>query len=187
MALKYHIIIEQDRITDATFTNTVVMASVLKEFDWAKQFMERYQALLEPGIFDSAFNLSMAYWHYHQQHYLEVISHLQEIHFLPSYGHRAKSLQTRTFYELYQQDDSYYESILAEINSFEQYIRRETKTSTYRKKSYLHLIGYLKKLIKIKNNPKWSREKTRQLEEEIKSKQPVFAKHWLLEKVVTYL
>ena len=187
MALQYHIIIEQDRITDATFTNTVVMASVLKEFEWAEQFMKNYQSLLEPGVFNSAFHLAMAYWHYHQQQYPEVLSHLQEIHFLPSYGYRVKSLRTRSFYELYQQDNSYYEPVLAEINSFEQYIRREKTTTTYRKRSYLHLISYLKKLVKIKNNPKWSREKTEQLKEDIENKQPVFAKHWLLEKIIKYL
>jgi len=163
------------------------MASVLKEFEWATQFMEHYKSLLEPGVFNSAFHLAMAYWHYHQQNYLEVLSHLQEIHFLPSYGYRVKSLRTRSFYELYQQDNSYYEPVLAEINSFEQYIRREKTTTTYRKQSYLYLVSYLKKLVRIKNNPKWSQEKTEQLREEIKNKQPVFAKHWLLEKVVGLL
>ena len=187
MALRYHIIIEQDRITDATFTNTVVMASVLKEFDWAKQFMNQYQTLLEPKVFNSAFHLAMAYWHYHQQNQLEVLSHLRDVYFLPSYGYRVKSLRTRSFYELFQQDDSYYEPVLAEINSFEQYIRREKTTTTYRKQSYLNLVSYLKKLVRIKNNPKWSWEKTEQLREEIENKQPVFAKHWLLEKVIKYL
>lgn len=187
MALEYEIIVEKDRITDATFTNTVVMGSVLHEFAWVEKFMEQYQPLLDRRYYDSAMRLSLAYWNYHQKKYAEVLTQLQEIDFLPTYGFRVKSLRMRTLFELYQKEDSYGDSLSLEIQSFEQFIRREKKVTLYRKESYLHLISYLKKLVKLKYDPNLSLAKVESLKKEVEEKQPLFNKQWLLEKIAVYL
>ena len=67
------IILDKNRITDATYTNISFIATSLKEFKWASDFITRYEKKLMPKVRKSATKLAWAYYHHHQSDYSKVL------------------------------------------------------------------------------------------------------------------
>ncbi|MEM1323577.1 MAG: hypothetical protein AAGG75_25165 [Bacteroidota bacterium] len=183
IAVNYNMLIEKERITDATFTNIVAIAAALKKFDWTAQFINNYYKKLARNVRDSATQLAQAYYHYHKGEFNEVLNCLKEVEFLPSYGFRVKSLRLRTYFELFQQDESYLDPLLSDIHSFDLYIRRHKSINTRRRSTYLNFIQFTKKLIRLKTNIDTSDADKQKLSDSIQKKEPMVVKHWLLEKL----
>ncbi len=183
VALAFDIIVEKDRITDATFTNVVAIAAALKKFEWTAQFIKDYEKRLASSVRESASQLAWAYWYYHKGAFSDVLTCLQEVDFLPSYGFRVKSLRLRSYFELFQQDDSYLDPLMADIHSFDLYIRRHKAINSKRRTTYLNFIKFTKKLIRLKTNATVSDAEKEKLSSSIQQKEPIVVKHWLLEKL----
>lgn len=175
--------LENGQMTDNRFTNIAVTGSILKEFDWTNQFINDYQKHLDRSIKKSACHLAQAYWFYHKSEFHEALSYLYDVDYLPAYGFRVKSLRMRTYYELSLRDKSYLEVLKSDLKSFDQFIRRNKHISENRKKGYLNLILFTKKLLKQQwavYDIKLSKE---QLTEDLEALHPIFIKKWLLEKI----
>ncbi|MEO1627562.1 MAG: hypothetical protein AAFV25_20595, partial [Bacteroidota bacterium] len=183
VALTYDILLDKNRITDATFTNVAAIAAALKVFDWTAEFIANYEKKLAPNVRESATQLAWAYLYYHKGAFEKVLDCLVEVSFLPSYVFRVKSLRLRTYFELFRQQPSYHEVLLSDLHAFETYIRRGSGMNAQRQTTYLNFILYTKKLIKLLTNPKRTSSDKEALRESIRQKEPMVVKHWLLEKI----
>jgi len=85
----------------------------------------------------------------------------------------------RTYVELFLKDDSYYELSIAQINTFEKYIRNNKIVSDNVAKEYLNFARFTKRFI----NMKLQHKDLATLEQKLISTPDLRLKSWLLEKV----
>ncbi len=143
------LILDNGRVTDATFTNVVATAVANKDFDWALGFMTTHKEFLEPRIKDQAVELAKTYYHYHRGEFKEAL-HLtgtKILRYLPSYGFRIKSLTVRSAFQLCMQDKRYASVLKNEVQAFEKYLRRKKLINHSRRKAYLNFISLVKKIL----------------------------------------
>ena len=184
IGLKSKLLIRNNRITDFTFTNIIAIGSLLKEFDWTDNFIEDYEFYLDENIRLGAKALGKAFLYFHQQAFSEVIEVLVNQKFNQLLHHlRSRSLQLRAFYELFQQDDSYYEFLISNTYAFEKFIRRNDKIAKSRAEGYLNLISYTRKLANIKIKWKMEPKVKENLRDGLRNEARFIAKKWMLEKV----
>lgn len=182
IGLENKIILGEKTITDSDFTNVVAVGSALKEFNWISNFIKFYGELLDSSVFESATNLSYAYLNYHKEAYDNVLFYLGNVNYLPSYGFRVKSLRMRAYYELYCKNTSYEDALISDIQSFDQYIRRNGRITENRKEAYLKFIFFTKKLCKLKSRLDNIESDKFKLLEEIKNSEKIMLKKWLINK-----
>lgn len=184
IGLERGLVVHNDRISEAAFTNISVIGSILKKFKWVKSFIQDYVQYLDPAICEQAQNLSEAYLYYHQADYDATISKLMAVPFLEvTYGFRARGLLLRTYYECILQDDNYFELILAHLESFRKYLKRNPTISKQRETAYYNLINLTQKLIIIQVEKFSDKALLKQLRTEVKMTSPIMTKAWLLEKI----
>lgn len=184
IGLSSKLLVRNDRMTDFTFTNIIAIGSLLKEFDWTYHFIEDYESYLDDNIRAGAKALGRAFLYFHKQEFSEVIEVLVNEKFNQLLHHlRSRSLQLRAFYELFQQDDSYYEFLISNTYAFEKFIRRNDKIAKSRAEGYLNLISYTRKLANMKI--KWEMEPKvkANLRDGLERETRFIAKKWILEKV----
>ena len=184
LGLKEKLLIRDNRITDYTFTNIIAIGSGLKEYEWTRTFIEEYECYLDEDIRSGAKALGLAFWHFHKREFSNVVDVLvnekfaQVIHQL-----RSRSLQLRAHYELFQQNDSYFEFLISSTYAFEKFIRRNEKISDTKAEGYLNLINYIRKLANAKMTSGTSMGIKRDIQLAMKDKKRFVAKKWLEEKV----
>ena len=99
----------RNKMQAASFLNVVLFCSGLGEFDWTKQFMERYQPFLSEDEKESTLNLAWGYWYYlrsrkdKQKNDLlqQAHAHLSKVPYTDlSVDLRLRSLQLRVYFDL---------------------------------------------------------------------------------------
>lgn len=180
IAISNDLYLENNRLTDSRFVNIAAAGSALKEFDWTKNFIDKYDIFLEKSVLESAKNLALAYWNFNKGLYEEVLSNLNNIEFLPSYGFRVKSLRMRAFFEISNEKDNYIEALFSDMNSFEQYIRRNSRINAKTKLSYLNLIQLTRKIVRLRNGNTSSKSA---LKRELDQLSPIALRSWIKEKL----
>jgi hypothetical protein len=175
-ALLKNVLLIDNYLSPSDFRNIVFFALRVSEFDWAEHFIENYSKHLEEKSRDNAVYFSMARLDFYRKNYWKVIEHLQKVNYEDVwYNIGSKSILIFTYYELDE-----YDALESLLQAFRMYIDREKSLSKERKQSYLHLINFTRKLIRI--NPK-DKEKIIALKENITETKGVVSKPWLLEKI----
>lgn len=188
MGLEQQILIYNNRITDASFSNIVAISSALKEFAWAERFINDYQPFLEEktGVFTKG--ISLAYLNYNQKKYAEAIQVLQNIQFsLPSYELRARGLLLRIYYELFAKEDHYYELLASHLDAFRKYISRNKAISPQTLGAYKNLIVLVGKLLQCQVEKFGDKKLLTALKKEVEKSRPLILKKWLLEQITHQL
>lgn len=182
--LERGLVTRENQISEASFTNIVVIGSILKQFEWVRGFIKTYASFLDPKIKTQAQNLGEAYLYYHQGDYETTISKLMTVPFLEvTYGFRARGLLLRTYFECTLQDDNYYDLMLSHLRSFQKYLKRNPTIGKEREKAYANLINLTHKLAIILFEKFREHKLLKQLKEEVEATSPVITKAWLLEKI----
>ena len=182
--LEFDLLENQGKMTDYTFTNIAVNAAFLEEFDWAFNFVDTYESHLDEQVRDDAKMLALAYIYFYKKDFDEVVSLLNagrfknNLHLL-----RARTLGLRAYFELFLEDDRYFEFLESSIQSFEKYLRREQFIAKSKSKVYLNFTSYLKKLSRLYVDQKLKNYKKVDLIQQIKSVDQMVAKSWLIGKI----
>jgi hypothetical protein len=173
-ALNNEIVLTNGELSPWAFKNIITLALRLNEFGWVEDFIESYGTRINKEYRENAINYNKATLHFYRREYDLAIPLLQKVQFDEvNYGLGAKSLLLATFYELDEIDalNSFYES-------FKLFVQRNKSITDERKKSYLQLIKYTKKLTDVTS----SKDHLQKLKTEIQNSQAM-SKKWLLEKV----
>lgn len=174
--LKSKRILEKVELTSISFTNTVIIASRLKKYNWAEIFIKTFQDKLPDEERENTVNTNLATVYFYQKKYFDVISTLQAVEFPDVIGNfNAKAILLATYFELNEDN-----LLLSAIESFRVYINRHKTVSPERKQLYLNLIKFVKKLTEIIPRDKKAIQK---LKEELEETKNVASRNWLLEKV----
>lgn len=178
------LILEDGRISEATFTNIVVIGSILKKFEWVEEFIPLYVAYLDPAISEQAQNLGEAYLYYHQGDYDSTIGKLMNVPFVEvTYGFRARGLLLRTYFEYMLKDVDYYDLLQSHLSSFRKYLKRNPTIGQQRKEAYTNLISLTQKLAIILIEKFSDEGMLKQLREKAIASSPVITKTWIIDKI----
>ena len=167
---------EDGILTNSTFRNTVNIGTVIKEFDWIKAFIEKYQHYLPKSSREQMVQSAWGKYYFEKGDYSKARDYLMQVN--PSnvlLNLNIKSMLVRIYY---QEDE--FQLLDALLESMKVYIKRKKILVAQHKRPFMNLIKYTKKLVKV--NP-YDRNAKTELRQEIEAAHPLIAKDWFLEQV----
>lgn len=176
--LEEELLIENNLISETTFTNIVTVGSHEKDFEWVEGFIQKYKSKLPISVQEDATCFGLGLMFYQKKDYAKTIDLILNHSFSkPLHILQSKTILLRAYFDQYLQDDSYYELLIAQANAFEKFIRRNDLISKVKKEGYLNFVLFARKII----NGHWQNKLDRDLYEKLKNTEPVLLKFWLLE------
>lgn len=173
-ALKRNVVLINDELSPWSFKNIVTLALRLDEYEWTEHFIKDYGIKINKEFRENAINYNQAILFFYKKEYNKAIPLLQKVQFDEvNYGLGAKSILLAIFYELDE-----FETLGSLYESFKLFVKRNKNITDDRKKSYLELINFTKKLYEV-NLDKTNLKK---LKAQIENSQAM-SKKWLVEKV----
>ncbi|MEO1263863.1 MAG: hypothetical protein AAFZ15_33970, partial [Bacteroidota bacterium] len=189
IGLQHHLFISNGRIKDNIFMNIAVCGAYAKEFKWAADFIEKYKQYLEPEKKENATAISKAYWHFYKKDFSTAIDFINCLEGKElNTDLRARSLGTRSYFELYLIDTTYLEMLLNYLDAFQRFITRKKILSQNKRNAYTNFISLTRKLTLAKNEKgvKKNFKKTKaQIKNLLQESKPLIAKSWLEEKMAS--
>lgn len=173
-ALDSETVLINNELSPWAFKNIITLGLRLKEYDWIENFIQTYGSRIPKEYRENAINYNQASLYFYKKNYNKAIPLLQKVQFDEvNYGLGAKSLLLAMFYE---QDEQ--ETLNSLIESFKLFVKRNKNIADWRKKTYLQLIQFTKKMHENSDDIKLLAK----LKVDIRNSQAV-NKQWLLEKV----
>lgn len=159
------------------FKNIVTASNRLGRLNWTERFIYKYYQDLPPAFRDTALSFNLAQVSFHKRDYNEVISLLHKVEYEDfTYNLNSKAILMLSYYELDE-----IEPLLSLMDSFRIYLQRNTKIPQTRKRNYMNLIKFLKKLTKLYPGDRQGLEK---LSQEIDAQEgAVVMGDWLKRKI----
>lgn len=168
-------------INETSFLNIVVIGAGLKDFIWVENFINNYSKSLQSSSY-SIIQLAKGYLSLNKSEYENVINILLDFHSNnPLYKINSKSLIIRSLYKIFENNDTYYTTLLDYCKSFEKYLKRVTVINEFKIQAYLNFILIIKKLANARLADAKNTKEYQTLV--LTSKEPVHAQKWLLENI----
>ncbi len=176
-------IIGQGELSPWRFKNIITVALKRGNYNWTAEFIHNYISKIPDSYRENALSFNLAQLYFYQKNYDKVIEMLRNVEYEDfTYNLNSKQYLLRTYYEIDE-----IEPLYSLLDSFRVYLKRNNKLANDRKKRYLNLISFTKRLTKVMPgenkvlekikfdlsningvvNEKWLREKIAELEERI--------------------
>lgn len=193
-ALNEQVLPERGIFRPILFTNIVVLAAALHQFEWADSFMEQYASYLKADERQDVLHLSNAFFYYHRglaQRDKEQLRTAQELlQSVPAEllenDLRVRSLDLRLAYECeVLSDDGDAQKVLLLARNFRKHLNKNKVLSQKRKDSYLLFIETIQELSRLQtsSNPNKKRQRLHLLQAKLTQAESVVSKTWLDEKI----
>lgn len=180
LGLKHELFLEHQRLNDMTYISIVNIALRAEEIDWCQGFIDTYTPYLPTHTRKDARALATALWHYANQQPEKATTLLQDVNFLNVYYQiQARVLLIKIFVEAGRDGKDHTELILAHVDAFERYLRRNDKVGKEQKEALLNFALYTKKISKLRLEPMPS-PLMAALKKEIEQRNALYNKTWLL-------
>lgn len=176
--LQYESLLLNGKMKETTFHNIVAVGIHCKAFDWTKTFMERFQEYLDLNVRAEALALGFGQWHFEQKDYWQVIEVLERAFREPQDILKSKTLLSRAWFEISLTDEPYQEILLAQLDAFEKFTRRNQAIPPRLSAGTLNFIEFTRKLALSKGDKK----KMARLKIGIEAEPNLVLRNWLLEK-----
>ena len=174
--LKKELIFMEGILPTSSFNNIITTGLRLEKFDWIETFIKTYKSKLPINSRDNSVTFNTAQLHFYKKEYNKVISLLHQVDYEDiAYNLLSKSILLMTYYETDE-----IEPLYSLFESFRVYLNRNKKITQDRKKRYLNLIKYTKKLCRMIPGDKKTLAK---IKEEVTTTSAIGGKKWLLEKI----
>lgn len=158
------------------FRNIITAALRLGNYDWTEGFINKYKEML-PSVFkENAVTFNLAQVYFYQKRYENVISLLQEVEYDDVvYNLSSKSILLATYYETNE-----IEPLYSLFDSFRVFLNRHKSIPPQRRKNYMNLIRFTKRLTKIIPGDQKAISK---LNNDIEKEKSIASSNWLKEKI----
>ncbi len=158
------------------FQNIVTIALRVGRFDWTNTFIHTYKNTLPDIYRENAVTFNLARLYFYQKEHDKVLSLLQTVEYEDiGYNLNSKAMLLGTYYELDE-----IEALYTFTDTFRVFLGRNKNITPKRKRSYLNLIKYVRKLTKLMPGDK---KAVQTLKKEIEQASEVNSKKWLNEKI----
>ncbi len=171
-----NLILENNQITPWRFKNITLIALRLGKFKWTESFIIDFKEKLQEDFRENAVRYNLALLYFYLKKYEKVIQQLQFVEYEdPAYNLDSKAMLIGSYYELDELEPLY-----SLFESFRAYLNRHKDIPEERRKRYLNLIKFTRRLTKIDPRDKQALEK---LKKDIQSSEGVVSIKWLNEKI----
>lgn len=175
MGLRENIFIINGKLSRFTYNNIIIAGLKLKEYEWVKDFMEQYKNYIENAYQHDTYYFNLALWYQFQNQYDAVQELLLKVTFKDVlHALHAKRILLKIYYET--DAEKALESLL---DSIKIYLYRHKKLGYY-KDSYLKLVKYTQKLVRL--NP-YDKNAKKELRQAIENEKSLLEKAWFLEQI----
>ncbi len=176
-ALERGIFIVKGELKAWRFNNMVAAALGLGKLDWAEDFIGRYKQYLPADTRENTYTFNLTRVYRFQGKYNQVLGLLKTIEYEDiGYNLISKMMLLITYYELDKMDE-----LDTFTESFRVFLSRHKQLPQPRRLSYLNLIKYTRRLMRLVPGDKLGLERLR---EEINRERASTVNHeWLLEKL----
>ncbi len=166
----------EGELPPSSFDNIIYSGLRLEKYDWIENFIKEYKNKLPAESRDNTVTFNMARLYFDKKEYGKVITLLHLVEYGDvSYNYLSKGILLMTYYE-----SDEIEPLYSLFESFRVYLNRNKKITQDRKKRYLNLIKFTKKLCRMIPNDKKALEK---IKLEVNATKEIASKKWLLEKI----
>lgn len=169
-------LLENNIITRYTFGNAVAFAIKIGEFEWAVQFIDRFQHHLEEKERNSIVNFNLSRVYFEQGDYNKAQDMLTRFEYDDMlFNIIAKTMLLKIYHEKEAFDA--FESLLESMRT---YLQRKEALDPARKAAYKNMISMMKKLLHLNIFSKIQREK---FQETVLKTHPLAEREWLLKQI----
>lgn len=169
-------LLENNQITRYTFGNAVGFAIRIGEFEWAEQFIERFQHHLDEKEQHSIVNFNLSRVYFEKGLYDKAQDLLTQFEYDDMlFNIIAKTMLLKIYYEKDEFDA--FESLLESMRT---YLQRKEALDPARKASFKNMISLMKKLLHLNIYSKAQRDKFR---ETVVKTNPLAEREWLLKQM----
>ena len=175
LGIKKDIFLENSILSRFTYSNAIIAALNLNEFEWVEDFIKNYSQLLEEKHRENYVRFYQARLHFERGQYTEAMRLFAQYEYddiLMSL--HAKTMLLKMYYELDE-----FNALDSLLESMRTYIQRK-KVMGYHKAVFKNLLSYTRKILKVRPN---DREQVKKLKEEIATADPLMERKWLLEQL----
>ncbi|MGB1207006.1 MAG: hypothetical protein ACPG5B_15275 [Chitinophagales bacterium] len=173
--LNDNILMVDKYIQPYNYKNIGMAALKLKEYEWAKWFIEEYRLKVHPKYRADVYNYCIALLYFHLKDYKKAGQHLMTVELIDPYFYiNYKILHIKTYYE-----EADYEPLKSALDALRQYIRRDKVMSNYNIESCQNFINLLNRLLRIRfggNRP------LDNLKKDLQKMPNIGERQWLFEK-----
>jgi len=170
------LIFNEGELSPWGFKNIILSGLRLDEFDWVESFIENYKERIPQKYRENAVTLNLAQLYFFKQDFEKVITLLHQVEYEDiSYNLDSKMMLIVTYYETDEIEPLYHL-----FESFRVYLNRNKKIPQVKKKRYLNLIKYTKKLTKLIPGDKKTLAK---IKKEVEDTKGIIHSKWLKEKI----
>ena len=174
VGLEKGIFLDNGELSRFTYNNALALYLYLKEFEAAKEFLERYKKHLHNKQRHNIYLYNLTIYHFKKQEYQTVMKLLQEVRFRDVlYNLDARRMLLRAYFE-----SEAFDALESLLDSFQTYIRRRYDLG-YHREMYVNLIRFMRRLLTIG----YKKEALVALYAEVEGTTAVVDKVWLLEKI----
>ncbi len=170
------IITAEGELPEWFFKNIASIGLRLKEYDWIEKFIFEYQHLLPENVRSNAVSYNLAQLYFYQKKYDKVIEQLRNVEYEDIiYNFNSKTLLIATYFEMDEIDVLY-----SLLDTFRTFLNRRKDVPEQRRKLYINLIKFTKKL--AGTSPK-NKKALQELKQEVLETKNVASMNWLLERI----
>ena len=183
IALDAGLVLEQNNIDEGVYSNIVNLGCQANEFEWVHDFMLAYKTNLKEAVQDDIFELNKGIYFFYQKDFDNAQQQFMNHGYSPRFQMNARLNLTKTLFEQFLQNESYYDVFNAQIASFRKYLSRTVGKKDYKFKSIINFLavvqGLMQDIYENKNKQIVIENANNQL-----VKNPIMAsKPWILEKL----
>ncbi len=158
------------------YRGVVDTALKLKEFEWAKEFIEKYKDEMPPDSCEDTYYYCLALYEFAMKNFEKSLEFLSKVKYSEIYlKTELRCLSAVLYYEL-EMDDL----LLSHIDSFRHFLVNDKLIPDERKESYSIFIKYTKNLSKLRASNDGA--ELHCLNQKISENSAVYNKDWLMEK-----
>ncbi|MCC6815599.1 MAG: hypothetical protein IT267_04215 [Saprospiraceae bacterium] len=174
-ALTNETLLINNELSQWTFKNIVSNALLIKEFEWAEEFITLYEPYLNPKVRVNAVIFNRANLYFNNKEYKNVLYMLNKVQYEELfYNLNSKAMVISSYYELGE-----FNVLNSILESFKIFLNRNKDLSKEQKIRYLNLINFTHKLVSSVNKPK---SELLKLKRDIQNTLSI-GKLWLIEKI----
>lgn len=174
--VKLGLVLEDNILSPQTYKNIITVALHIKEFEWVKDFIEKYTDILPPENQDNDRNYNLAKVYFHQEQYEKVIEQLREVEYKNViYSLGGKLMLLKTYFELQE-----FLALDSLVDSFRIYLRRSSKIPKEVKQQYMNVLRFTKRLSGVQPRDQSTLAK---IKDQVIHCKALASKRWLLEKI----
>ncbi|MEM1327860.1 MAG: hypothetical protein AAGI23_18010, partial [Bacteroidota bacterium] len=180
IGLQSDLFLKDGHLSNNAFSNVVGSGAFLKAFEWVENFMTTYADFLPQATRTQVLNINHANLAFQKGNFERTIDLLSTTHFEALlYDLQSRLLRIKAHVELYAQDESQYDLVIAQLEAFQKFLYRNQRISEATKQSLHHFIKMTTKLMRFYQNP----TDAQKIYEVINQVYPLSNKPWLLSKV----